>query len=281
MTIENAYREGRRRLEQAGIGDAAIDAWYLLEHVTGVRRAEFYMNPDMPVEGHENAFFEMIGKRCRHIPLQHLTGVQEFMGMEFEVNEHVLIPRQDTEVLVETTQEYLQEDMQVLDMCTGSGCIIISLQHHAGQYGMTKVRMTGSDISGKALDTAGRNAVKNHTDISWVESNLFDNIEGSYDLIVSNPPYIRTSVIEKLQEEVKLHDPYIALDGKEDGLYFYRRIIEGSTKHLNHMGRLIFEIGYDQGEDVRKLMDEAGYREITVKKDLAGLDRVVTGVYNK
>ena len=280
MTLEEAYRLGNDVLNEAGVPDAGTDAWILLEHVTGVSRTRYYVNPRQVLsKEEEERYLSYIEKRKKRIPVQHLTGVQEFMGLEFIVNEHVLIPRQDTEVLVETVWEDLETGMRVLDMCTGSGCILISLmkrmQTVSGEDGIAGV---GADLSREALQVAEENASKQKVGAVFVESNLFDKVEGTYDIIVSNPPYIRTSVIKELQEEVKLHDPYAALDGKEDGLFFYREIIKKSKEYLKKGGRLYFEIGHDQGEDVKKLMEEAGFSEVTVKKDLAGLDRVVFGV---
>ena len=280
MTLEEAYRLGSDVLNEAGVPDAGTDAWILLEHVTGVSRTRYYVNPKQVLsKEEEERYLSYIEKRKKRIPVQHLTGVQEFMGLEFIVNEHVLIPRQDTEVLVETVWEDLEPGMRVLDMCTGSGCILISLmkrmQTVSGEDGITGV---GVDLSREALQVAEENASKQKVGAVFVESDLFDKVEGTYDIIVSNPPYIRTSVIKELQEEVKLHDPYAALDGKEDGLFFYREIIKKSKEYLKKGGRLYFEIGYDQGEDVKKLMEEAGFSEVTVKKDLAGLDRIVFGV---
>lgn len=282
MTLEEAYSFGKKVLEEAQIADAEIDAWLLLEHVTDVSRAMYYVNPKQEITANQKTTYcEYVEKRAKRIPLQHLTGVQEFMGLSFEVNENVLIPRQDTEILVETVLEDLDENMRVLDMCTGSGCILISLlKMMQNATGKDSVKGIGVDISEKALETAGTNARKHSVGAVFIQSDLFENVEGMYDVIVSNPPYIKTSVIEELEEEVKLHDPFNALDGKEDGLYFYREIIKDSLKYLKRDGKLFFEIGHDQGEDVKKLMEEAGFAKVTVKKDLAGLDRVVYGVYN-
>lgn len=197
------------------------------------------------------------------------------MGYPFYVDEHVLIPRQDTETLAEEALKVLKPGMEVLDLCTGSGCILISLMKMCeGLYG------AGSDISEEALEVARKNACRLEVNATFIRSSLFEHISGRYDLIVSNPPYIRTSVIQELQEEVRLHDPFIALDGKEDGLYFYREIIKAGGGYLKPGGYLMFEIGYDQGTEVASLMEKHGYRNIMVKKDLAGLDRVVSGMYN-
>ena len=275
MTLRETYEYGKEQLNIAGIPEFELDAWYLLEHVTGMNRTQYFLNSDVEVdESKLQLYREYISKRMLRIPLQHLTGVQEFMGLEFDVNEHVLIPRQDTEILVESVLEELKPGMDVLDMCTGSGCILLSLLHYGkGSQGV------GVDISKEALAVAAQNAKKHNIVATFVESNLFDKVDGKYDVIVSNPPYIRTAVIEELQEEVRLHDPRLALDGMEDGLYFYDRIIEESPAFLKPQGKLYFEIGHDQGEAVKKRMEEAGFTSVTVKKDLAGLDRVVFGVY--
>ncbi len=276
MNLRSAYEYGKKLLTEANIENAEGDAWTLLEHVTGVTRAIYFMGMERElIASQEEAYLDCLSRRKAHIPLQHITGEQEFMGLTFRVNEHVLVPRQDTEVLVENVLADVQPGMEVLDMCTGSGCIVISLvKLGKGLSGK------GVDISKEALEVAKDNARGQGVEVQFVHSDLFANVQGQYDVIVSNPPYIRTEVILSLQEEVRLHDPMQALDGKEDGLYFYRRIIEESPKYLKENGRLYFEIGHDQGEAVSHLMERAGFTGITVKKDLAGLDRVVCGVYN-
>ena len=274
MTLKEAYEYGQKRLAKAEIDDAVLDAWYLLEHITGISRAIYFlrMNEEMN-EQMEVQYKEYLETRANHIPLQHITGVQEFMGIEFNVNEHVLVPRQDTEVLVEEALKVLKSGMEVLDMCTGSGCIILSLMKFAKEISGTAV-----DISEEALKVAKSNADNLEATVEFIQSDLFENVNGAYDVIISNPPYIRTSVIDELKDEVKFHDPLLALDGKEDGLFFYRKIIKESLNYLKPNGRLYFEIGHDQGEEVKKLMEEAGFEEVAVKKDLAGLDRVVYGM---
>lgn len=277
MTLQKAFEFGRKTLEDAGIEDARVDAWLLLEHVTGITRAVYYMDTSKGLTSEqEKSYRACLTQRAQRIPLQHITGVQEFMGMEFCVNEHVLIPRQDTEVLVESVLDGLCSDMKVLDMCTGSGCILVSLlKRKPGMVGV------GVDISKEALCVAETNCRKHLVEAELIQSDLFENLTGTYDVIVSNPPYIRTAMIAELQEEVRLHDPKLALDGMEDGLHFYREIVKKSPRFLNAGGRLFLEIGHDQGADVRTLMEEAGFVHVTVKKDLAGLDRVVFGKYNK
>ncbi len=282
LTLQKAYREGAAALETAGIIDAPLDAWLLLSYVTGVSRAVYYGNPDKVLDADEKEkYLKCIELRSRRIPLQHITGEQEFMGYSFQVNENVLIPRQDTETLVEEALKRLKPEMQILDLCTGSGCILISLLKKGLERGIKGCGGIGTDISEEALAVAARNAERLEVQAEFLQSDLFDRIEGRYDLIVSNPPYIPTRVIHGLQDEVRLHDPYIALDGGEDGLHFYREIVQGSVRHMKKGGFLLFEIGYDQGEAVTELMEHAGYKDILVKKDLACLDRVVIGMYNE
>lgn len=280
MTLEEAYGFGKKILEEQNIGDASVDAWILLEYITEISRAMYYVNPKQKITTEQKEQYEsFIEQRAKRIPLQHLTGTQEFMGLSFEVNENVLIPRQDTEILVETVLEELESNMRVLDICTGSGCILISLlKMMQDDKGQDMIKGIGVDISEKALEVAEKNAHRHNVEAVFMQSDLFEKVEGIYDVIVSNPPYIKTEEIEKLEDEVKLHDPMLALDGKEDGLYFYRKIIKESKKYLKKNGKLYFEIGHTQGQEVKILMEEAGFSNVKIKKDLAGLDRVVYGV---
>ena len=196
------------------------------------------------------------------------------MGLPFFVNESVLIPRQDTEVLVETALAMMKPECRLLDMCTGSGCILLSL----AKLG-TVAEGVGVDISEGALKVAERNRENlGLPQVRLVHSNLFESVEGVFDMIVSNPPYIPTEDIEDLMREVRDHEPHLALDGSKDGLLFYRKLAEESGRYLVPGGSLLFEIGYDQGGAVSQLLDQAGFKDIHVKKDLAGLDRVVYAV---
>lgn len=281
LTLKQLYKVGTVKLAEEGIEEFSLDAWYLLEYVTGVSKAMYFAEPERAVsEENADRYIDCIRRRAAHIPLQHITGEQEFMGYPFCVNEHVLIPRQDTEILVEEAIQVMRPKMKVLDMCTGSGCIVLSiLKMCREKYYMTDLQGIGADVSEEALKVARENGRRLGVPVTWIQSDLFAKIpeEEKYDVIVSNPPYIETAVIDTLQEEVRLHDPYIALDGKEDGLYFYRRIISEAGKYLKTQGKLMLEIGCDQAEAVEELMKNAGYEQITVKKDLAGLDRVVYG----
>lgn len=283
MTFQESYKKGSVLLDEAGISESSVDAWYLLEYAAGISRARYFAGPDRQMEPkQERRYFDLIRKRSLRIPLQHLTGVQEFMGLEFLVNEHVLIPRQDTEVLVEEALKFVNErqnvPVRILDLCTGSGCVLLSILKLA--YKKEGLSGAGTDVSEKALCTARMNAEKLGVNAFFVQSDLFCQVKGTFDMIVSNPPYIPTAEISMLQEEVRSHDPYLALDGGEDGLYFYREILKGCEGHLVSGGFLLFEIGWNQAESVRALMEQAGYRKIQVKKDLAGLDRVISGVYD-
>lgn len=276
------------KLKNAGVPEAELDAWYLLEYVTGIGRASYYADPDLKMPAEQKTKYDKcIEVRSRRVPLQHITGEQEFMGLSFHVNEDVLIPRQDTEILVETALELLDREKDVfqrergtirlLDLCTGSGCILLSVLHYA------KCRMegTGSDLSTRALTVAEGNAQRLGIAAEFIESDLFNDISGRFSMILSNPPYIRSSEIAGLQDEVRLYDPIEALDGRADGLYFYRRIIAESPAYLEDGGYLLFEIGHDQAADVTEMLRRQGFDEIRVKKDLAGLDRVVYGRYIK
>lgn len=274
MTYRSLYEKGKRALEGAGIEEAALDARLLLEFVCHTGRNDLLVHGDREVEAWQEAgYLALTGRRASHIPLQYLMGVQEFMGLEFAVNEHVLIPRQDTEILVEEVMKNLHDGYRVLDMCTGSGCILLSLLHYSN--GCSGV---GADISPGALETARENARRlQETETVFLQSDLFEKVEGKFEIIVSNPPYVRTDVIGTLMEEVRLHEPLLALDGSEDGLYFYRKIIAAAGDHLCGGGQLFLEIGYDQKEAVTALMEEAGYQEVTAVRDFAGLYRVVYG----
>lgn len=298
LTYQDIYRWGLEQLAKTEIPEAKQDARLLLEWCCGTERNTLLAHGERSVSSEEyERYRECIAERTKHVPLQYITGEQDFMGLSFAVNKNVLIPRQDTEVLVEEVMRYLHDGMRILDLCTGSGCILVSLLHYSNDC--TGV---GVDISEEALHVARKNAEKilgasresgvENVDmdnamasgkrIELIQSNLFEKLDsdGKFDIIVSNPPYIKTSVIDSLMPEVKEHEPRLALDGQEDGLFFYRKIIAQAGDYLSGEGMLFFEIGYDQGEEVRALMENAGYTEVEVVKDFAGLDRVVHGVYS-
>ncbi len=273
MNLSSALLYGRKTLENAQIADAQVDAWQLLEYVCGCDRSYYYLHMDEALSAdQEEAYRNCIQRRAARIPLQHITGKAYFMGLEFLVNEYVLIPRFDTEVLVEEVLNHIKGGEHILDMCTGSGCILLSLLHERPDC--TGV---GADISEKALEVAKRNADKLNIPVNLIQTDLFEHIVQKYDIIVSNPPYIQTEVIATLEDEVKKHEPMLALDGMADGLYFYRKIIAQAMDFLKEKGILCFEIGYDQGEAVSALMREHGFEQVVVIKDLSGLDRVVLG----
>lgn len=273
MTYREAIAFGERTLSEAEVLDAKNDAWLLMAMACKVDHTFYYMHMDEEMAADwEEEFKTLIKKRSEHIPLQYITGEQEFMGLKFHVNSNVLIPRQDTETLVEEALKHIRPGMSVLDMCTGSGCVLISILKKT--YGVTGV---GTDISKQALNVAKENARINEVSAVFERSDLFDNVMDTFDVIVSNPPYIRSGEIPALMPEVAEFEPTIALDGKEDGLFFYRKIISKSREYLKPEGMLLFEIGYDQGQQVSEMMRFAGFTEVQVIKDLAGHDRVVFG----
>ena len=294
MTRREAYDMGVEQLEAEGIENAECDIRILLEDLCGVDREELFIGPDKTISRRESEIFmNAVTRRMGHYPVQYITGKQDFMGLTFTVTPDVLIPRQDTEILVEEVLKELNDGSRILDMCTGSGCILLSLLYYSNDC-----EGVGVDVSEDALkvakDNAGRLILdetfdllfktggmgKKHLDeerIEFIESNLFNDVGGKFDIIVSNPPYIRSDVIPTLMEEVRDYEPLIALDGREDGLFFYREIIKKSPEYLNGGGKLFFEIGYDQADQVKQLMEEAGFKDIEVVQDYAHLDRVVWG----
>ena len=345
---------GKKILKNAGIVEADLDAWYLFEQSFGISRAQYFLcarenivgstaqkiavqeqHGDLLESGNAlecaelwlkeklSAYENALKKRAARIPLQQIIGQQEFMGLSFFVNEHVLIPRQDTETLVELVlQEQKDKDISILDMCTGSGCIAVSLKKLGGY-----AHVEGADISEESLKVAKRNseeilenndvnndAVNSRTEqiqnctnltnnqnkqdnseermvsevrrvsqtgVTFRRSDMFSSFRGTeqFDVIVSNPPYIPSAVIEELEPEVRDHEPRGALDGTADGLYFYRILAEECAKHLTPGGHVYFEIGYDQGAAVKELLDIHGFKDTRVIQDLAGKDRVVCGAW--
>lgn len=341
---------GKKILKNAGIAEADLDAWYLFEQIFGISRAQYFLCARENIAGSTaqkmaaqeqtgnslesknaldcaelwlkeklSAYENTLEKRASRIPLQQILGQQEFMGLTFFVNEHVLIPRQDTETLVELVlNEQKDKNVSILDMCTGSGCIAVSLKKLGGY-----VCVEGADISEEALKVAKRNseeilensdAVSSRTEqiqnctnltnnqnkqnnsaerkiseasklsqagVTFRRSDMFSNFPETeqFDVIVSNPPYIPSAVIEELEPEVRDHEPRGALDGTADGLYFYRILAEECAKHLTPGGHVYFEIGYDQGAAVKELLDIHGFKDTRVIQDLTGKDRVVCGAW--
>lgn len=276
MTYREAVEFGTKCLTDAGVPDAALDAWYLLQMVCKIERSYYYVHGEEDITQDAQKEYEIaVQKRAEHIPLQYIIGEQEFMGLRFKVNSNVLIPRQDTETLVEQVLKIVKPGMKVLDLCTGSGCVLISVLKNAPELtGM------GSDISKTALLVAKENAKLHEVDAEWVRSDLFDNITETFDVIMANPPYIPTGEILSLMPEVRDFEPENALDGGADGLDFYRKIAGQVKDYLNPGGYVYMEIGYDQGEAVSELMRNAGFTEVEAIKDLARNDRVVKGKGN-
>ena len=288
-TFDRALKDATIELEAAGVPEAELNAWYLIEEAVrcfveekasdadnvkrnyaGFNRAWFMLHREEEIpEAIEDHLHSLSEYRKKRIPLEYLTHRTEFMGLTFSVDGRVLIPRQDTEILVEEALNYA-EGADVLDLCTGSGCIAVSLAV------LGKCRsVTASDVSAEALAVARENAGIH--EVSFIHSDLWEEISGTYDLITCNPPYIPRDVIPTLMPEVQDYEPVMALDGGEDGLDFYRRIMAKIGTFLRKDGHLIVEIGYDQGEAVATLMREAGLADVQVKQDLAGLDRIVIG----
>ena len=280
LPLSEALNLATNRLTEAGIPDAAHDAKELYMFQAGLDSVGFMMHwSDVLKDNMVDRYMELIDRRAAHEPLQYITGSQQFMNYKIEVNENALIPRQDTETVVQEAIRLIRENKggSVLDLCTGSGVIAIAI---AGECKEAKV--SASDISKEALELAAKNASKNHVKVSLTESDMFAKFKSGlgtkkFDFIVSNPPYIETAIIPTLDPEVKDYEPTLALDGGEDGLEFYRIIAKHAPEHLKKRGQIILEIGYDQGESVPRIFSESGcFENIRVLKDLAGLDRIVT-----
>ena len=289
MKTRILVKEGEYQLSKAFCMDPKIDAQELYCYLTGLDKVSLFLKAEEEVDPEtEEKYMELIRKRAERIPLQHITGVQEFMGYTFKVNPHVLIPRQDTETLVTEAAKTIQstpreklsffeklkgrKEWDVLDLCCGSGAVGISLAKIC-----SNVKVTATDISAEAVETAEANAEDLRVKVRFLTGDMFEPVKGrKFDMIVSNPPYIRTNMISILQEEVKDHEPLNALDGGRDGLDFYRTIVEKAADFLKPEGFLLVEIGHDQGEDLRKMLKDSGkYSPAVVIKDLPGRDRVV------
>ena len=274
MTYREAIVLGEKNLQQADIADAKTDSWLLLAMACKIDHTYYYMHIDEEMSEEQVREFEvLIRKRAERVPLQYITGEQEFMGLTFHVNSNVLIPRQDTETLVEEALKVIKPGMKVMDMCTGSGCVLISILKNAHD-----VEGIGYDISKQAINVAKENAKFNEVPAVFERSDLYEDVvENDFDVIVSNPPYIPTDVVATLMPEVSQFEPREALDGKGDGLYFYSKILEQCKNYMKQDGYILFEIGCEQGDAVSTMMRLAGFSEVRVIKDLARNDRVVMG----
>ena len=281
-TYRELYEEGRRILEQAGLPDAALDARFLLEEVCGTNLQTLLVFPEKKVTEEEvNQYRAFIQRRKDREPTAMILGEWDFMGLTFRLNKSTLIPEQDTEVLVETALEELKRrglgeaPLRILDLCTGSGCILLSLLHE-----LRNVGGLGTDLSEEALEAARENAVRLGLQerAAFRQGDLWEPVgDERFDLIVSNPPYVPTEVIPTLEPEVRCGEPYAALDGGEDGLVFYRRIMREAAGHLKPSGIIIVESGFDEAPQIAALMQDQELRGIRTVKDYGGLDRVVLG----
>ncbi len=281
LTRKQALERGARSLEAAGIEEGNLEAFLLLAEAAGITRAQYYLEPQKVLTAKEaKTYLELLAQRSQRIPLQHILGRWEFMGMEFLVSPDVLVPRQETELLVEEALARVRQGTTILDMCCGSGCILLSLLK-IGRESYADLQGVGVDLSDGALAMSRKNSEHLQVAAEFIKSDLFASVTGEFSLIVSNPPYIRRDEIEKLEAEVRLYDPQMALDGGRDGLDFYRSISAQAKAHLKPGGALLLEIGHDQGEALKVLLAADGYEKIQVKKDFSGLDRIVCCEYNK
>ena len=275
MTICDALKRGMIELKKDNIEYPKLKSRLIMQFVLNKTRQYIVVNDmDELEKENEKKFFDNIKKIRDGIPLEYITHKKEFMKLNFYVDENVLIPRQDTEILVEEVMDISEniKEKKILELCTGSGVIAISLARY-----ISGSKIKAIDISEKAIKVAKKNAIENdvYSNIEFIKSNMFENLrEEKFDIIVSNPPYIKRSIIKTLNNDVK-NEPYIALDGGEDGLDFYRKIISESFKYLKHGGYLCLEIGYDQREDVINLLKEEKFKDIYCKKDLYDNDRVI------
>ncbi|MDO5490965.1 MAG: peptide chain release factor N(5)-glutamine methyltransferase [Bacillota bacterium] len=289
MKTRILIREGQYQLNKAGCPDPKTDAEELYSFLTGRDRVQIFLRAEEEDDPEtERRYLKLIERRAQRIPLQHIIGEQEFMGYRFAVSADVLIPRQDTEILVQEGAKAIQstqkqkrsfferlrgrKDWEVLDLCCGSGVVGISVARICGS-----VELTASDISEAAVALTKRNARDNHVDAEVLQGDLFTPLRGRrFDMILCNPPYVRTNMIGMLQDEIKDYEPREALDGGRDGLVVYRRIVAGAPDYLKENGFLMMEIGYDQGEALRKMLkDDGRYREIEIVRDLPGKERVI------
>ena len=277
MKIKELIEYGKNTLNKNEVQDSSIISRILAEYILNFNRQEIIANLDKEVEEEQRVrYYLALIEIIQGMPIQYITNKQEFMKLDFYVDENVLIPQPDTEILVEKAIEEAKkiENVEILDMCTGSGCIGISIAKN-----IENAKVTLVDISKNAIEIAKKNALRNKVEsqLTFIQSNMFEKVEKKFDIIVSNPPYIKTDVIPKLDRQVQ-NEPHIALDGGKDGLKFYKIIIEEAKNYLKENGKLILEIGYDQKEEVENLIKQSGqYKKIEVIKDLSQNDRVIIG----
>lgn len=277
MIISDIYKNTVASFKAADIQEPENDARMMMEHILGVTRNDLLVHADKEIEQNIDCYNNAVERRCTREPLQYILGTASFMGLDFKVSPAVLVPRADTEILVEEILKDIHSGSHILDMCTGSGCILISLLNYSNECSGI-----GVDLSADALEIAKENAQTLIPDKEYcfINSDLFKGLDQNdrFDIIVSNPPYIASAVIEELMPEVRDHEPRMALDGTADGLYFYRKIVDNADVFLKSGGLLAFEIGYDQGEAVKQLMLDRGYNEVEIVKDYSDMDRVVKGI---
>ena len=279
MNYKDLFEQTANTLERVGIPEAKLDARLLLEYICGTDHSTLFAHPERKISSDElERFNELLKRRMGREPLAYILGTWDFMGLSFNVNKNVLIPEQDTEILVEEALRFCEDGMRILDLCTGSGCIAISLLNYTNN-----TMAHGTDISKEALEVAQGNADRLGLSerIKFEQADLFPTDSSKkYDILVSNPPYIESAVIDSLAPEVKDHEPRLALDGDEDGLKFYRRIIDNTGELLLSNGYIFLEIGYDQADKVKELMENNGrFHEIEVIKDYSGNDRVIRACF--
>ncbi len=272
MTDKELFELAKKSIDSP---EAESDALILFEYVTGKDRMSLFLHPEEEeTQEKKEKLLELVERRNTGEPVQYITGKTYFYGLQFLCDKDTLIPRFDTEVLTQEAIKSVPKNAGVLDVCTGTGCIIIALKHERND-----IRAFGSDISEQAVNTAVKNAKLNECDVEFTVSDMFKNIDGRFDVIISNPPYIERKVIDELDETVKKYEPFSALCGGEDGLDFYRIIAKEAHDHLIKDGLLLLEIGYDQGESVPDILGKEGFVNIKVIKDLNGLNRVVSAVF--
>lgn len=280
MNIKEILKQGEIQLNNCNIEESNLKVKMLLSNLLEKNKEYLLIYDTEEISKEiEKAFFDGVNKLKLGEPIQYIIGKQEFYGMEFFVNRSVLIPQPDTEILILETMDiiknnYTKENLKILDLCTGSGAIAIAIKKDVDKNCRKQNEVWASDISSKALKVAKINSQKNNAEIKFIESDLFNNINEKFDLIVSNPPYIETKVIEELPIEVQ-NEPKLALDGGEDGLDFYRKIAYSGRNFLNEKGTILVEIGYNQKDAVIKIFEENNYKEIYAKKDFGGNDRII------